>query len=67
MPQLSAGGHLPAIAAVVQPQIVLITGPEVDDLGVLEDGGVDRVVRMVVAKIDMGYGFRGMGRKLADQ
>ncbi len=35
-PELRVGRHLPAVAAVVEPEVVLVASPEVDDLGVRE-------------------------------
>ena len=52
-PQLGSRGHPPAVTAVVQPQVVPVAGPEVDDLGVREERDVDGVVGMVMAEEDM--------------
>ena len=53
-------GEVVAVAVVVEPQVVAVARPEVDDLGVREQRDVDRVVRVVVAQEDVGH---GLGRR----
>ena len=43
---------------MVEPQVVAVARPEVDDLGVREQRDVDRVVRVVVAQEDVGDRLR---------
>ena len=47
-----------ALAVVVEPQVVAIAGPEVDHLGIGEEGDVDGVIGLVVGQEDVGHGLR---------
>ena len=49
-PQLRVRGEVVAVAVVVEPQVVAVAGPEVDDLGIREERDVHRVVGVVVAR-----------------
>ena len=55
-PQLAVRGEEVAVAIVVEPQVVPVARPEVDDLGVREQRDVDRVVGVVVAQEDVADG-----------
>ena len=57
-PELGVGRHAPAVAAVIEPQVVPVARPEVDDLGVREQRDVHRVIGVVVAEEDVGHGLR---------
>ena len=46
-----------AVAVVVEPEVVLVAGPEVDDLGVREECDVHRVIGVVMAQEDVGHGL----------
>ena len=62
--------ELVAVAVVVEPQVVLVACPEVDDLGVREERDVHRVVGMVVAQEDVGHRLRAdpqRGQRVEDE
>ena len=43
-PELGLRGEPVAVAVVIEPQVIAVARPEVDDLGVREQGDVDRVI-----------------------
>ena len=56
-PELRVRTERIAVAVMVEPQVVLVTGPEVDHLGVWKQPDVDCVVGMVVTEKDVGHRF----------
>jgi hypothetical protein len=48
-----------AVAFVIGPVTSAVGGPEVDHRCVREQGGVDRVIRVVVGQEDVGHVLRG--------
>ena len=69
-PELGVRRHAPAVAAVIEPEVVPVARPEVDDLGVREQRDVDRVIRVVVAEEDVGHGLGAdaeRGERIEDQ
>ena len=64
-PQLAVRREPVAVAVVVEPQVVAVARPEVDDLGVREQGAVDGVIRVVMAQEDVGHrvGLDAEGRQ----
>ncbi len=64
-PELRVRRHVPAVATVIEPEVVPVTRPEVDDLGVREERDVHRVVRVVMAQEDVGdrLGLDAEGRQ----
>jgi hypothetical protein len=69
-PQLRSRCHPPAISVMVEPEVVAVASPEVDDLGVREQGDVDRVIRVVMAEEHVGDRLRGdtqVGERVEDE
>jgi predicted amidohydrolase YtcJ len=69
-PQLAVRAQGIAVAVVVEPQVVLVARPEVDDLGVREQRDVYGVIGMVMAQEDMADCLRSdpeCSQRLEDQ
>ena len=69
-PELGLRGEVIAVALVVQPQVVAVAGPEVDDFRVRKERDVDRVVRVVMTQEDVGHGLgrdAERGERIGDQ
>ena len=57
-PQLGVGGEVPAVAVMVEPEIAAVLRPEIDDPGIREQPGVQRVIGVVMTEEDVGHVLR---------
>ena len=58
-PELAPGAQPVAIPVVIEPQVVAVPSPEVDDLRVREQRDVHRVIGVVMTQEDVGDGLGG--------
>jgi hypothetical protein len=65
-PELGIRSEVVAVPVVIEPQVVPVSSPEVDDLGVGEQRDVHRVIRVVVRERDVGHG-RGFKAQLRER